>query len=293
MAVMKARLWRPIVAVLVLSGTITVFVRYFMTHPELRQQLRHTSPLTIPGLLVLYSGFVVTLALINIATIRLCRIKLDRREALLLTAYSSIINFFGPLQSGPAFRAYYLKKNHHINLKQYTVATFVYYLLYAAFSGILLLSGLLGWWLVLLVLVAIGVVVGLSRSNAPYLRRVQQLDLSAWYLLASATALQMVVLSAIYFVELHAVQPHVHLGQAIVYTGAANFALFVSLTPGAIGFRESFLVFSQRLHHISDGVIVLANTIDRATYLILLIIMGIIVLATHARDRFSIKTPKD
>jgi uncharacterized membrane protein YbhN (UPF0104 family) len=74
----------------------------------------------------------------------------------------------------------------------------------------------------------------------------------------------------------------------MVYTGAANLALFVSLTPGAIGFRESFLVFSQHLHHISNSTIVAANILDRAMYLVLLLILALIIFGTHARRQLGV-----
>jgi uncharacterized membrane protein YbhN (UPF0104 family) len=65
--------------------------------------------------------------------------------------------------------------------------------------------------------------------------------------------------------------------------------MFVSITPGAIGFREAFLVFSRNLHHISNTTIVAANIIDRSVYLILLIILAILIIATHAGRRLGVK----
>ena len=109
----------------------------------------------------------------------------------------------------------------------------------------------------------------------------------AWTYMALATLLQVVLWVIIFYVELQTVS-HVSLSQVLVYTGAANLALFVSLTPGAIGFRESFLLFSQRLHHIDTATIVAANTIDRAIYIVLLIILAIGIFATHANRRLKV-----
>jgi len=75
----------------------------------------------------------------------------------------------------------------------------------------------------------------------------------------------------------------------VIYTGAANFALFVSITPGAIGFRESFLLFSQHLHHIDSSTIVAANLIDRSVYIVLLLLLAAGIFGTHAQRRFKIK----
>jgi uncharacterized membrane protein YbhN (UPF0104 family) len=73
------------------------------------------------------------------------------------------------------------------------------------------------------------------------------------------------------------------------YTGAANLALFVSLTPGAIGFRESFLYFSQSLHHITTAQILSANLIDRAVYVIFLLLLLLVVLIMHVGKRLRLK----
>src|SRR5687768_7968387 len=125
---MKRSVWRPIIAVSILIITIGAFVRYFSAHPEVGEQLAELSPAIIILLLTLYFGTTVALGLVTLATLRLCRERLSSKDSLLLTAYSSLVNFFGPLQSGPAFRAVYLKKKLNINLKSYAAATFLYYI---------------------------------------------------------------------------------------------------------------------------------------------------------------------
>ncbi len=287
---MKRSFLRSIIIVSVLAATTLAFIYYFVKHPEVGRQLRHTSPGLIVLLLGLYLCGIGALALITIATLRLCKLRVGAAEGLLLTMYTAIINFFGPLQSGPAFRAVYLKKKHNLKLKDYGVATLVYYFFYAGMSSVLLLSGILRWWLAGLIPLGLLFGYGLRRSRqlAP---RFDRLDLRGWYLLALATLLQVVVVTAIYYAELRSVAPGVQLSQALIYTGAANLALFVSLTPGAIGFRESFLVFSQHLHHISNNAIVAANIIDRAIYIVLLLILAVCIFGTHAQRKLSVKTP--
>jgi uncharacterized membrane protein YbhN (UPF0104 family) len=116
-------------------------------------------------------------------------------------------------------------------------------------------------------------------------RRLKHLDLRPVGYLAAATLLQAGLVSLIYYFELRSVAPATHYSQAIIYTGAANLALFVSLTPGAIGFRESFLLFSQHLHHINSSSIVAASLIDRSVYILFLVILLIGVFGTHANRR--------
>jgi uncharacterized membrane protein YbhN (UPF0104 family) len=108
-------------------------------------------------------------------------------------------------------------------------------------------------------------------------------------LLFLATVLQAIVQVTIYAVELHSVNHHISLSQIITYTGAANLALFVSLTPGAIGIRESFLIFTEHLHHISSANIILANVIDRSVYLIFLLILVVLVSIWQIKNKWDSK----
>lgn len=283
---MKRSIWRPVAAVTVMTATIAVFAVYFVKHPEVRQQLANTSPRVIALLLALYLTGVLALAFVTIATVRLYKLRLQTQESLLLTMYTAIINFFGPLQSGPAFRGVYLKKKHNFSLKHYAVATMVYYCFYGGMSVLMLFSGVLRWWLVLLG--AAGLTFMFLAARSQRLKpRLQGIDFHGWSYLAIATLAQVVIVTLIYYTELRTVAPGTRFSQAIIYTGAANLALFVSLTPGAIGFRESFLLFSQNLHHVSDSTIVAANILDRAMYLVLLAVLALIIFGTHAKRQFS------
>ena len=96
-----------------------------------------------------------------------------------------------------------------------------------------------------------------------------------------------------YYFALRAAGTEVSLGQLVSYTGAANFALFVSITPDGIGIREAFLLFAQGIHHVSTQAIVTASLIDRATYVVFLGLLFIIALGIHARDRFRLIGTKD
>jgi uncharacterized membrane protein YbhN (UPF0104 family) len=283
---MKRSIWRPIAAVTIMAATAAAFVFYFVKHPEVREQLSQTSIGVLVLILALYLTGVVALAFVTIATVRLYKLRLQASESMLLTMYTAIINFFGPLQSGPAFRGVYLKKKHDLSLRHYTVATLIYYCFYGGFSVLMLLSTTLKWWLA--PLAAAGLLLLFAASRSRWLKpRIRGADLRGWYFLALATFAQMVIVTLIYFTELRTVAPGTSFPQALVYTGAANLALFVSLTPGAIGFRESFLLFSQRLHHVSDSTIVAANILDRAMYLVLLMILAAIVFGTHAQRQLK------
>jgi len=277
---------RPFIVVAVLIATAGAFIYYFTKHPEVGRQLRHTSFGLLVWLLVLYFLSIVALAGTTVATLRLCDLRVRESESFLITAYSAVINFFGPLQSGPAFRAAYLKKKYDLNLKKFATASLVYLFFWGVYSGLMLLYGLLHWWL--LALGGLAVAAALVLKQVPLVKqRLAGLDLRWWYFLAVATLIQISFVALIYYSELRSVAPGTTFSQAVIYTGAANLALYVSLTPGAIGFRESFLVFSKHLHHVSGSSIVAASILDRAVYVVLLLGLAVFIFGTHASRRLQ------
>lgn len=284
---------KQIIGSLIVLVTLLAFFYAWHKHPELLQRLKQVSPISLVVVLMLYTCMIALLVLIYDTTLRLCGHRLKLKEQTLLTMYSSIANFFGPLQSGPGVRTVYLKKRHHVSIAKYMAATAMYYLLFAGFSGLFLLSGVRPLWLaglICLVVPMIGVsIVWLLRGRLRRYRFVKDYSRQLAGRLAVVTLLQVILVTVIYFVELRATGAHVSIGQTVIYTGAANFSLFVSLTPGGLGFRESFLLFSRRLHHIDVNTIISANVIDRGVYVVFLGVLFLIVLALHAQSRFSPK----
>jgi len=285
---------RPVLAVIVLAVTVILFVRYFMQHPEYWRQLKHVSPWTIVWVLLLNILMIVVLMGLTAVSLRMCTKRIDTKENFMLTSYSSLANFFGPLQSGPGVRAVYLKARHQVRLRDYTLASLLALGLFALFSALFLLIGNRPWWQTLGALILVG---GFSWLVIRWFsKRDKQPSESQFHLSADLlgtmiilTFLQVLITVGWYYVELHAVNPHISLSQTMSYAGAANFALFVSLTPDAVGIREAFLVFSQHLHHVSTGNILSANLIDRASYVIFLLILFGVVLVLHAKDKLGIR----
>ncbi|HVV26018.1 MAG TPA: lysylphosphatidylglycerol synthase transmembrane domain-containing protein [Candidatus Saccharimonadales bacterium] len=281
--------------VLILLLTIAAFVHFFAQHPDYIRQLGRTNPWWIVAVVALNIPMIILLVFIYDACLGLCGKRLDWRENFLLTSYSSIVNFFGPLQSGPGVRAAYLKTRHQVRLRDYTLATLIYYGLFAFFSALFLLVGTRPWWQTTVALLAVA---GVSYFFIKaFIQRDKKPADSQFHLhgdilarLVLLTFLQVLLTAITYFVELKAVNPHIGWSQAVSYSGAANFALFVSLTPDAIGFREAFLLFSQHLHHVSTANILSANIIDRGSYVIFLVLLFLVVLGTHAQDRLRLRS---
>ena len=295
--VVKNKRNRRWVAAGVLLLTLFLVIRFFVSHPEYWRQLGNVSPGVIIAVILLNIPAMAGLAWANDAMLRLCGKPMQPKENALLTAYSSIVNFFGPLQSGPGVRAVYLKTRHNVRMRDYMLATLLYCGLYAGLSALFLLVGVRPWWQTLLVLLAVlsaSVVViswFMRRERRAVASGQQHFAFRAWPLAALmlAVLLQLSFIAAYFYVELRAVDPHISVGQATSYAGAANFSLFVSITPDAVGIREAFLVFSQHIHHVPTADILKANVIDRGAYVVYLVLLLAVVLSIHAKDRLHIK----
>ena len=285
---------RKFLPVTLVAVTVGLFIYLFIKHPEYRHTLASTNPWILALIGALYVVLVLCFNWVYDITLRLCGERLGRRENLLLTCYSTIVNFFGPLQSGPGVRAAYLKQKRNVKYRDYTMASFVYYAMYAIVSALFILVGSGRHWVIAL---ALFVVVTAGCLGIVYIthKRIKKSDRGSNFHITpklgselfAATLCQLSIVALIYFVELRAVHTGATPLQAIVYGGAANFSLFVSLTPGAIGFREAFLEFSRQLHHIPTSGILAASVIDRSVYVVLLGVLFVLTLGMHLGDRFK------
>jgi len=288
---------RPYLVVGIILATIALFVYYFHTHPGYLRQLLETNPVVIILLLLTNFALISVVAVMNHVSAQMCQVELEKRESLLLTIYSSLANFFGPLQSGPGVRAGYLKTQYKVRLRDFTFVTLISYGFYAIVSALFLVIGVMPWWAsVLVVLSASGisfvVLRQFGKKNETGNSKIK-LSRRRLSILGIATVAQVSLMAVRYGIELTAVGAQVSLGQIVSYTGAANFSLFVSITPDGIGIREAFLLFAQRLHGVETHAIVAASLIDRASYVMFLAILGVIALALHAHKRFAAKNDSD
>jgi uncharacterized membrane protein YbhN (UPF0104 family) len=280
---------------IILIVTIIVFIRFFTQHPAYLRSLKHVKLWQIGAILGLNVGVLLSLVGVYSFSLELCGTRIPLKEQFLLTSYSSIANFFGPLQSGPGVRSVYLKTKHKVKMREYLLATLIYYAMFAMISMLFLVGGSRPWWQAILALIAValvcwGVIQLFLRRSAKKGKRIQLIfSRRALIGLLLSTFAQICFVTGYYFVELIAVKSHASLHQAVIYSGAANFAIFVSLTPDAIGFRESFLVLSKRLHHLTTPIIFAANLLDRAVYALFLGLLFLVVLAMHAKDKLGIK----
>lgn len=255
---------KRVLGVAVLVGFLVFLIFYIAINPSVIRDAFSIGWLNFALLFALYLSVLATHFGILQATIRSCEKSLPLREGFLLTVYSTVANFFGPLQSGPGVRAVYLKSRIALRWRDFARATIFYYLAFGAINAALIFSTTAPWLSGLGVAAAAVLTVALRRrllpgSPAPIIA------------IAGITLLQVLLMAAIYFVEINAVSSESYSApQAVVFAATANLSLFVSVTPGAIGIREAFLYFSESLHDVPVETIIAAGLVDRAFYVIFL-----------------------
>jgi uncharacterized membrane protein YbhN (UPF0104 family) len=264
------------IATLILTAVLLTW--YVISHPDIITKIKDIPPGTLALLFVLYAGILFVNVGITYAVIKMCRKDLSLRNNLYLTAYSSLINFFGPLQSGPGVRAAYLKTKIGLGIRQFTLGMLFYYFAFAAINTSLIFVAKAPYLTAVGLLASIALI-AFGTARFKFLDRWQYITFT--YLI---TCVQVLLTAIIYHTELHATGTPASFTQSLSYSGSANLSLFVSLTPGAIGIREAFLLFTQNLHGIQTSSIVAAGIVDRAFYILFLIVLFLITSLFHVKD---------
>lgn len=276
---------KKLLSIFIIGASLLFLIWYAVAHPNVLRSVTQTNPQTLLLLFILYIGVVGTHFTIMYATIKLCKKSLPINNGVLLTIYSVVANFFGPLQSGPGIRALYLKRKIGLRVRDYTFATLFYYFAFASINTSLLFIYTLPILTIIGCCASITLIaIGIKKFHFEVLSRFV-------FIIFCATIVQIFLMVTIYFTELHAVDPLAHYSymQAIVYGASANLSLFVALTPGAIGIREAFILFSQSLHHIPLASVIAAGILDRAFYILFLVLLFALSSALHLKEMFTHK----
>lgn len=289
---------RVVVMVVVIVATFGIFGYYLTSHPEVVRSITSLSPITLVLLTIGYLLTVIANGFVLSVSLKMLGKRVSFAENFALTGYSSVVNFFGPLQSGPGVRAAYLKKRHDVKLKKFFYVTVIFYGFFALINTAIIVIALLvsqfaNPLAVFVICLAIAILAALLWTVAQKNSRLKQIIRSMrftsphfWMIGLGALALSLAT-NAIYFVELTHASATVSVWQTVIYTAAANLALFVSLTPGAIGFRESFILITQQLHNIPTETVISASIIDRAFYVVFLLVLFVCLLLAGVRSRIG------
>ncbi len=285
---------KAILGYLILSTTVLLFVYYSINNfGHISRVLFAIGPLLIITLLILYFSINLTNSEILKSSLVILGHNYSNTSSFLLTSYSSIVNFFGPLQSGPGFRAVYLKNKLGVKIFQYTRTLLLYYAIFALVNALIIvmvIAARVGLEYAILALLGFGLAFLIFQKiqNKRPDKNLHFNNAQVFKIVLFVLA-QCIITAIIYSLEIWSFNSSVTILQTLGYTAIANLSLFVALTPGAIGIRESFLLFSQQLHGINSDTIIAASVIDRAIYFIFLILLFLLCVALNVNKKLGVK----
>lgn len=300
---MKSKHLRTALRVLLFAIFAGLFVWFFLTHRSDFSTLTKI-PFYLLALIALCQlGVIVTNIIFQFVLLKIYDVHIAWTDNFKVIVKSSVINFFGFLQGGAGYRAYYLKKNHDVEYRKFGLlfaANYLVVFLISAFFGLIgALSQLandqhltnfgvilfFGATTVFLLALMFVNPAKIPASNRLF-RKVRDV-LSGWELIIKDKSrvfqlfmvglAQYWILTAAFFLELKAIHVNTSLAGLMIYSAIAGFSLLVALTPAAIGFRETLLIFARQSLGVSISAIILAATIDRVVYFFLLLGLGIII----------------
>jgi uncharacterized protein (TIRG00374 family) len=308
----RTNLKKRLVKLFVLLVFLAVFVAYYFAN---RQDFSVLANVGVGLLVLILIGQIVVMVTNALLLSALCtgfEKNLSFKNSISLTIKSSIINFFGFLQGGVGYKAYYLKKKFKLQYSKFFLIFMANYLAIFSVSSLLALIGLIirkaeghsiNFALLLLFLIIELCIAGimlfghkLHFSKEGRLTRYINQSVTAWSSIAKNkkvllklflfSLLQCLSLSFIFYLELRAIGLSPSIASVLIYSGLANLALFLAITPGAIGFRESILIFSQTSLSIQTSDILASSLLDRAIYFLLLGI-GALAISKVGRKIFN------
>ncbi len=304
---------------LVTLAFLAIFAWYGLTHKDLFEALKYVSIATIILVAVGKMAMNVVTGLFTQWTAEVFTRKFTFGESIYITILSSIGNFFGPLLGGTSIRAVYFKKVHKLPYSKFTSTLLGYYLLLftvncsLAIVSVLLLKhtrqtktlllffGL--WLLVLIVLMFLRLPkrerlarFEKGRFGRFVVKTLYEVE-SGWHLIFSRKKLltkliglaflSFFVTFATSWVEFNAVHVSISVPALGLYTAFVVVSMLVSLTPAAIGIRESMLFIISSTLGVSNAAILQVAVIDRGVNFLLLFVLFLATRNKRAKKFFA------
>jgi uncharacterized protein (TIRG00374 family) len=289
---------------------IAAFVAYLLANPGLLSPLRNVSL----GILILIGLTKMSLHVVNGLfmqwSVEVFTKRMKLTEGVYVAVLSAIGNFFGPLLGGATIRAVYLKKVHNLSYSFFTSTLAGYYVILFAANSLLAILSLLflrdnehttglfiffaAWLAVMIVLMFLRLpkreaISKYERSRVTKFIATAVYDMElGWRRLIKNRKLvpKLFFLAccgfAITFItgylEFGAIGATISLAGLGLFTAVSTSSMLVSLTPGAIGIRESLLLLTSSAMGVTSDQILQVAVIDRA---VSFAVLGILYLLTY------------
>jgi len=285
---------------------LALFVAYVLFNLDDFRALREF-PLPAAVLIIfLKIGLMITNALFLKTILTAFDVKISGKHSFFILIYTTIGNHFTPIRGGAGFRAVYLRKKFNFPYSQFISTLSGNYIIVILVYSFIALTSLIWIHLArglyspsLYVFVAGLFVFCLSiiliriktqkleiQSNFKLLNKagaVLKKAVDGWNSIISRRLLvaKLFLISASGFlfiytmtlIELKFIAAQTSIPSLLLYSALSNLSLFISITPGALGIRESLFIIFQNLMNLTTGDVLNIAVIDRGLVFITLALL--------------------
>lgn len=308
-----------------LSGSITIaflalFIWYASNNKDDLSQLKDVA---IAGLLLIALGKVLVFISNGLFTkwsAEAFTEKFSIGEGVYISILSAVGNFFGPLLGGTSIRAFYLKKYHNLAYSKFASTLIWYYLILFLLVSAVAIASVLGLsdskqtesllvffslWLFIVsffILFKFPLKKDAFQNKNKIIRFISKVlvdiekgrhiiskDKSLISKLFLVSALSFGASLFVSYVEFTLLNISVSVPALGLYTALVSLSLLISITPGAIGIRESILLIVSSTMGVTASDIIQLAVIDRGVHFLLLIVLFIITRSSKLRHFLTSK----
>lgn len=302
----KVNYLQIIFTIFILAG----FVYFFYQNKEEVLALQIVQPLLIIPLILLIgiffavNGYVMKLLLLNF------NVNLKFKEWFGLSVINTLVNYITPLRGGMLSNAIYLKKAHKFSYSDFLVqlsATYVIGFWINSLVGLIsvgLISYMDGTFHLPIFLVFLGAFLSLTlvillkpqikETKSPFINRFITV-INSWSKISGdknlilkiglLIVLNLFLIVGINWLEFAILGFNIEIYKLVLLSIFSSFSLLLSITPGSLGIKEIFSVYSGSLVAIPSVVVVTVSLLDRVvTFLLSLLLGGIFSSLLFKKD---------
>jgi len=282
-----------------------IFAFYFWKNKEIFKPLLLVPVASLIGVALTKIAFNFSNGLFLKWSIEVFTKKIQFLEGVYVAILSAIGNYFGPLLGGATIRAVYLKKVHNLSYSYFASTLAGYYLILFAANCVLAIISLLNIertpfvssllifftvWLAIMILLMLIRLPNINKFKRFEKNKASKFIIKAlyetetgWRLIQKKRhlVLKLLMLAMLGFaitfvtglIEFNAVSAEISLAGLGLYTAISTTSMLISLTPGAIGIRESLLLLTSSAVGVSREQILQVAVIDRGVTFIVLAVL--------------------
>lgn len=303
---------------LVIFGVILLSILFVYKNLGEIQQIRIVNPIYLLPIMILTIVFLITNGLISKIILDKQGVRLRFSEWFGLSVVGSMANYITPFRGGLLTNALYLKKSHDYSYGKFISiigTTYVLIFMVNSLCGLLALlwfyysNGVFSTLLFLiflslfvfcLFLLIFPLKLPATHSNS-YIQKVLNVTNNLLYLRKSKQLIiqllclcfiNVCIVSLINYFEFMMIGVELGIEKSIMLSVFSTYSLLLSITPGSLGIKESFMVYSGWVLSVPLASVAVISVVDRVITFIPTLIIGLFYshkLMRHEPNKDEVK----